>query len=110
MKLLLDQNLSHRLVSLLARAFPGIQHVVEVGLADSDDETIWRFARNHGWVIVSKDSDFLYRSMVRGHPPKVIQMKVGNRSTDAIATLFLGKKAQIRAFLKQKNESILILD
>ena len=75
----------------------------------ADDERIWRHAREHGFVIVSKDSDFMHRSVVRGHPPKVIQLRVGNDSTDALCELILSRKADIRTFLKLKDESLLIL-
>jgi predicted nuclease of predicted toxin-antitoxin system len=108
-KLLLDQNLSRRLVAQLARAFAGTKHVVQVGLDGADDERIWRYAREHGYVIVSKDSDFMHRSTVRGHPPKVIQLRVGNGSTEEISAFLLGKKLEIRTFLKHKEESLLIL-
>ena len=37
MKLLFDQNLSHRLVGQLAAEFPDSAHVRDVGLAAADD-------------------------------------------------------------------------
>ena len=37
MKLLFDENLSHKLVGLLADLFPGSVHVREVGLKAADD-------------------------------------------------------------------------
>ena len=43
MKLLLDQNLSYRLVAALHKEFPGSQHVRDVDLkdaADGDLETV----------------------------------------------------------------------
>jgi predicted nuclease of predicted toxin-antitoxin system len=58
MKLLFDQNLSLRLVRLLAAEFPGSQHVRDVGLAIAPDPAIWAYAAAQGMVIVSKDSDF----------------------------------------------------
>lgn len=110
MKLLLDQNLSRRLIPILLRTFGGTKHVVLVGLDGADDDRIWRYARQHGFAIVSKDYDFLHRSIVRGHPPKVIQLRVGNGSTEDIGALLVGKKVEIRKFLKSKEESLLILD
>ena len=45
MTLLLDQNLSPRLVPALADLFPGSAHVRDVGLAAaSDDDEVWRYA------------------------------------------------------------------
>jgi len=61
-KLLFDQNLSFRLVSNLSDWFPGSVHVKEVGLASASDTKIWNYAKQHGFVIVSKDTDFHQRS------------------------------------------------
>ena len=72
MKLLLDQNLSPRLVLSLAATYPGTSHVREVGLHAADDDMVWAYAAEHGSVIVSKDADFHQRSFVLGHPPKVV--------------------------------------
>ncbi|MCY3960235.1 MAG: DUF5615 family PIN-like protein [bacterium] len=58
MRLLLDQNLSRRLVGLLAIEYPGSCHVVEVGLDTATDRAIWEYAHDHDFLIVSKDSDF----------------------------------------------------
>jgi len=44
------------------------------------DTEIWNYAKAHGFVIVSKDSDFQARSLFYGHPPKFIWLRVGNCS------------------------------
>jgi predicted nuclease of predicted toxin-antitoxin system len=44
-KLLFDQNLSPRLVSLLADLFPNSNHVFPLGLDTIDDSEIWEFAK-----------------------------------------------------------------
>src|SRR5438093_7358572 len=56
-KLLFDQNLSHRLVNVFAADFPGSIHVRELGLEKALGSAVWEFAKEHGLVIVSKDSD-----------------------------------------------------
>ncbi|MGO8816062.1 MAG: DUF5615 family PIN-like protein [Terriglobia bacterium] len=43
MKLLLDQNLSPRLVRTLAAIYPGSSHVRLLGLRDADDAAVWEF-------------------------------------------------------------------
>ena len=58
MRLLFDQNLSHRLVALLTTEYPGSVDVRHVGLSAADDQVIWQFAVQQGLTIVSKDSDF----------------------------------------------------
>jgi len=72
MKLLFDQNLSTTLVPRLLDLFPESLHVKDVGLESAPDLVVWSYAKEHGFAIVSKDSDFQQRSMVLGFPPKVI--------------------------------------
>lgn len=84
MKLLFDQNLSHRLVALLADAYPNSVYVREISLNAASDTIIWDYAKRNGYMIVSKDSDFHQRSFVLGYPPKVIWIRRGNCSTKAI--------------------------
>lgn len=77
MKTLLDLNLSFRLVEVLLPLFPGSRHVRDFGFTGDDDERIWNLAKDEGFVIVTKDNDFLARALVRGHPPQVVQICVG---------------------------------
>lgn len=85
MRLLLDQNLSHRVKRSLESAYPDIAHVRDFGLERADDSAVWAFAKVQGFAIVSKDSDFHQRSLVFGHPPKVVWLRLGNCSTAEIA-------------------------
>ena len=84
MKLLFDQNLSHRLVRALADVYPDCEHVRNVGLKEAPDTDVWNYAGRGGFMIVSKDSDFHQRSLLLGYPPKVIWVKLGNYSTKAV--------------------------
>ena len=55
MKLLFDQNLSPDLVTKLADHYPDSAHVVTHALDRALDETVWVFAREHGYTLVTKD-------------------------------------------------------
>ena len=61
-KLLFDENLSRRLASSLSDLYPGSTHVNLVGLQKASDAEIWRYASEHRFAIVSKDSDFRHRA------------------------------------------------
>ena len=87
MKLLFDENLSHKLGGRLANEYPGSTHVRNVGLRGAQDGHVWVHARADAFVIVSKDTDFRDRSYVEGFPPKVIWLDVGNAGTTAITEL-----------------------
>lgn len=109
MKLLFDQNVSFKLERLLADIFPGSVHVRNVGLRDSQDADIWKFARANDFTIVSKDSDFHERSFYFGFPPKVIWLRVGNCPTAEIETLMRINLEIIREFYEDDKISFLSL-
>ena len=84
MKLLLDQNLSPRLVNALADLYPGSAHLQDVGLDRVSDAEVWAYALKNGYAILSKDSDFNERAMLYGPPPKVIWSRRGNCNTQQV--------------------------
>jgi predicted nuclease of predicted toxin-antitoxin system len=108
-KLLFDENLSHKLVAILAHDFPASAHVRDVGLRAAEDRQLWDHARANGFAIVSKDTDFRERSYVEGFPPKIIWLDVGNAGTVAIAELLRRERERIELFDKQDEASLLIL-
>ena len=109
MKLLLDQNLPRSLVAPLRSAFPESDHVLAFGLARATDREIFRFARENGFSIVSKDSDFRQLSFVFGAPPKVIWLRIGNRSADEIRRILSRFTQRILNF-ESEPESFLIIE
>jgi predicted nuclease of predicted toxin-antitoxin system len=84
MKLLFDQNLSPRLVNLLADLFPDSNHVFPIGLNKSEDTEVWEYARQNDFTLVTKDADFGDLSVLRGFPPPVIWIRRGNCRTSDI--------------------------
>jgi predicted nuclease of predicted toxin-antitoxin system len=84
MKLLFDQNLSPRLVNKLADIYPDSSHVYLLGLDSATDAEVWRYARENEFVIVTKDADFGEISTLRGYPPRVIWLRIGNCTTAKI--------------------------
>ena len=109
MKLLLDQNLSDRIPAQVSGFFPGSGHVKTHGLDRDSDEVVWKFAQENAFTILTKDWDFHQMSLVRGFPPKVIFLKVGNCSTDSIVSLIRLHQMNISAFLDDETASLLIL-
>ncbi len=109
MKLLFDQNLSHRLVRLLADVYPDCLHVRNIGLNAATDTVIWEYAKTNGYLIVSKDSDFHQRSFVFGYPPKVIWIRRGNCSTNTIERILRDSVDTITTFAADGTATFLIL-
>jgi predicted nuclease of predicted toxin-antitoxin system len=109
LRLLLDHNLSRRLKRPLAVVYPGTAHVCDFGMERADDSAVWAFAKEHGFAIVSKDSDFHQRSLVFGHPPKVIWLQFGNCSTSDVEDVLRASHPSIGAFLGDATASLLTL-
>jgi predicted nuclease of predicted toxin-antitoxin system len=109
MKLLFDQNLAHRLGSALASLHPGSRHIRELGMDTASDDDVWSYARDNGMTIVSKDSDFYHRSMLLGHPPKVILLRLGNCTTAQVIELLQARNEDVLAFEQDSSASFLIL-
>ena len=109
MKLLFDENVSPKLAGLLADEYPGSTHVRDIGLKGAPDRLIWEHARDNGFVIVSKDDDFRQRSFVRGAPPKVVWLQVGNAGTRPIAELLRAHAPRLSEFEREPESAVLIL-
>lgn len=86
MKLLVDSQLPPALARHIEASGVSCIHVPDVGLASASDQTIWDYAKMHGMVIISKDQDFREMAILKGPPPQVIWVRLGNcRRTDLIA-------------------------
>jgi predicted nuclease of predicted toxin-antitoxin system len=109
-KLLLDENVSYRLVAQLQSAFPGSAHIDSVGLHAQADSAIWNFAQDNGFIIVSKDDDFCQLSFLHGAPPKVIWLSIGNAVTQTILRILIDRYSLIERFVRDPVESLLILE
>jgi len=98
MKLLLDQNLSHKLCARLADVFPGSVQARLIGMDQSDDTQLWQHAKAQDLVIVTQDVDFVNMSLLHGHPPKIIWLRCGNQPSQAIEKILRSNLIAIRAF------------
>jgi len=108
-KFLFDENLSPRLVGEVATHWPDSTHVEAVGLRGAGDEIIWRYAHTHGFTIVSKDDDFRSLALVRGAPPKIVWLQIGNSTTSQVAQLLRAFTLELQAFSLDPAESLLSL-
>ena len=87
MKLLFDENLSFKLCRQLMDFFPDSSHVRLLALERADDSTIWQYAGQDGFTLVTLDADFAEMAALRGPPPKVIWLHCGNQPTPTIGNL-----------------------
>lgn len=74
------------------------------------DSSIWDYAKENNFTLVSKGTDFRQRSFLYGFPPKVIWLSVGNEGTNTIKTLLLDNIEMITEFDKSLSEGFLVLE
>ncbi|OGT88882.1 MAG: hypothetical protein A2286_09865 [Gammaproteobacteria bacterium RIFOXYA12_FULL_61_12] len=110
MKLLLDENLSRRLVPFLQSAFPGSTQVALIGLERADDRAIWQYAREHDFVIVTKDADYYDLSLLLGSPPDVVWLQVGNADKAIVLNKLLANQQMIESGFAKGLACIEILE
>jgi predicted nuclease of predicted toxin-antitoxin system len=95
MKLLLDENLSRRLVPFLQHDYPGSSQVVLLGLESASDRVVWQKAKDDGYVIVTRDADFQELSLVWGQPPKVVRLRTLNQTRAATLKVLIDNRELI---------------
>lgn len=109
LRFLLDENLSERLLLSLAPRFAASLHVRQLGLGGTTDVHLWELAITEHCVLLTKDEDFVKLSVLRGPPPKVVWLNVGNAATTVITHLVLQNAAAIEAFAEHPELGFLAL-
>ncbi len=87
-KVLVDVNLSPAWTERLATKGVEAVHWTAVGDPRAPDDELLRYAREHGYVVLTHDLDFgALLALTRAHGPSVIQVRAQNVLPDAIADL-----------------------
>ncbi len=108
MKLLIDNNLSFKLVLPLEANYPGTKHIREVLTVNVDDDNVWNHAKSNDFIILTKDNNFNERSQLEGCPPKIVHLICGNKSTLHILNLILWRKEEIQSFAESDSENCVL--
>ncbi|MBA7699418.1 hypothetical protein ES703_108113 [subsurface metagenome] len=108
MKLLLDANLSWRLVKIISKDYPDILHIDKCDLnAPAKDLEIWEYAKRNNLTIVTNDEDFYEFSVYYGFPPNIVLLRIGNQSTDFIADTLIRHKEDIYKLIESEEIGLL---
>ncbi len=109
MKLLFDANISRRIVPMLADLFPQSSHISLVGFSgETPDKSIWEFAKQERFAIVTADADFITLANRHGAPPQIIRLERMDYSTQIAAALIRRYAVAITEFEKSAR-SVLTL-
>ena len=110
MKLLFDNNLSHKLVARIQDLFPDSSHVMTEGLDEREDKYIWEFSKENGFTIITKDSDFNELLLVNGFTPQVIWIRIGNCKIVDIERIIRSNAVILTNFHRDQKSGILEID
>lgn len=89
--------------------YPNSAHLRDIGIEGSSDVVVWAHAGAGNFVLVTKDEDFHRLSVLRGFPPKVVWIRLGNCSTSDIERLLRSRFEQIVAFVAHKEAALIAL-
>ncbi len=76
-------------------------------LDKSSDIEVWSFAKENRYTIITKDSDFNDLAIIKGTPPKIIWLKIGNCRVSDIVNILRDNKESINLFLDEKDSAVL---
>jgi len=77
-KFLVDNQLPRALVRLLTQVGHEAVHVLDVDLARSNDDAIWEYAAENGYVLISKDADFADFAVIGPYRVPFIWVRIRN--------------------------------
>ncbi len=107
MKLLVDNQLPLALARFLAASGFDCQHVQDIGMGATDDRVIWKHAKTHGVVIVTKDEDFPLMADRQGSiPPQVVWVRLGNCRKAVLLQAFATLLPDLTTLLEQGGSVI----
>ena len=81
----------------------------DLALGEADDVAVWEAARQRGLMIVTKDSDFPDLQGVRGFPPKVIWLRLGNCPTRKIEGTLRHHQGDVQNLADNPDLGLLII-
>jgi predicted nuclease of predicted toxin-antitoxin system len=110
LKLIIDENLSRRLVARVADLFPGSIHVTDVALEESPDASVWEYAKANGFTILTADADFFELTTDLGPPPKVLWLRRWSHPTRDAESVLRREAIRIARFEDDPELGLLVID
>lgn len=100
MRFLVDAHLPMRLVYWLRERGHDVIHTRELPLKnETDDIDIIQLSVDQDRIVISKDEDFFKYFILKGQPPKLLKLTMGNIDNKGLIVLFEKNIDQIEADL-----------
>jgi len=108
-KFVVDAQLPPALARFLSEEGYEAEHVADVGLLAASDREIWDYAKEQEAVIISKDEDFAERALMAKEAPRVVWLRIGNSSKQALLLWFRNLLPEIISKLEAGEKLIEII-
>ncbi len=96
LRFIVDTQLSPKLSKHLSRLGADSIHTIKLGNGHLlEDATIREIAKREKRIVVTKDSDFRDHFFVKGTPPKVLLITIGNTPNQVLLDLISNNYSQI---------------
>ena len=86
MRFLVDAQLPPAFVDWLVERGYEAKAVRDLGLREASDAAIWSAAKDAGWIVVSKDEDFVEFVLQAESSPRVVWLRIGNCTNPILFT------------------------
>lgn len=88
MKFLIDNQLPQLLAAYLNRRGHESTHVIELKLDEADDKDLWKYAQQDGFILITKDEDFIFLASRPGDSGRMVWVRLGNCRNAALIEAF----------------------
>ncbi|MEX0772325.1 MAG: DUF5615 family PIN-like protein [Balneolales bacterium] len=112
MKVLIDAQLSPSIAAWINKSFGNIKAIStrSVKLNAAEDKEIYLYAKHNGYVIMSKDDDFLRLIEQHGMPPQLIWVTCGNTSNAEMKAILLKTILKVKDLIENGEAVVEISD
>jgi predicted nuclease of predicted toxin-antitoxin system len=112
MKFLLDENISRRIIPLLGDSLGEVTYLISPKtdlVPPVSDHLVWKYAKENGYNIITRDDDFIKLSLLLGAPPKVVYLNTGNLNNSNLAEILKNNADQIKDFILSESFGFLVI-
>ena len=90
------KNINFQLVSRLKDVYPDSEHIA-----------VWKYAKENGYTLVSKDSDFNDICTLYDFPPHIIWLRLGNSRVSVAQDILVKYKDRICIIVQENKTGII---
>ena len=95
------------LMAMINHLFPDTRHISTIDTKSKEDIKIWEYAKQNNYVILTKDEDFNDLSFLKGFPPFVIWLNIGNCSTNTIEKIIIENNKYITDMINLSQTGVI---